>query len=220
MPQWRVAGRSVEGRPIEVAVFGEGVPGVLFVGAIHGDEAAGAPLLFELAARLAREPLGLTARRAVVVPVLNPDGLARGARGNARGVDLNRNFPSVSWHGTERHGSEPLSEPEARALVGLVAEHSIACILSFHQAADLIDYDGPGEELAAALAAVSPLRVARMGARPGSLGSWAGQDLGIPVVTVELPRAADRASPAELWELYGALLVAALRHPAPPEPAE
>lgn len=210
---WHPAGQSLEGRRIDVAVFGTEGPGVLFIGTIHGDEAAGTPLLVALAERLAQAPDWLAGRRVVVVPLLNPDGHAQKSRGNARGVDLNRNFPAANWHATERHGAAPLSEPETRALVELARDHGIERILSFHQAADLIDYDGPGAELAAALAAVSPLRLAHMGARPGSLGSWAGMDGGIPVITVELPRAADVATSAELWELYGPLLVAAIRHP-------
>ena len=39
------AGASVEGRPIECLLLGEGSEVVLFVGAIHGNERAGAPLL-------------------------------------------------------------------------------------------------------------------------------------------------------------------------------
>ena len=213
---WTVLGHSHEGRAIEAATFGSPVPGapaVLLVATIHGDEAAGTPLLRELARRLAEGPEWLAGRRVVVLPLMNPDGLAREQRGNARGVDLNRNFPAPSWRAAPRHGEAPLSEPESRLVAELVARDGVGRVLSFHQAADLIDYDGPGAELAAALASVAPLRVARMGPRAGSLGAWAGEELGLPVITVELPRAADGASPAELWERYGPLLVEAVRQP-------
>jgi protein MpaA len=74
----------------------------------------------------------------------------------------------------------------------------------------VLDWDGPAEELVAAMAAVSDLPARRLGSRPGSLGSWVGLDLCIPIVTVELPRAADELDGDELWERYGALLRAAI----------
>jgi len=205
---WRVAGTSVEGRPIEYAELGTGGETVLVIATIHGDEAAATPLLYELAARLACGPAWLAGRRVVVVPTVNPDGAARRSRSNARGVDLNRNFPAENFRA--RGGAEPLSEPESLAVFELVERYAPERILSFHQAAELIDYDGPAAELAAALAAVSPLAVERMGARPGSLGSWAGVDRRIATITVELPRSDDGRSAAELWELYGPLLARAV----------
>ncbi len=51
-----------------------------------------------------------------------------------------------------------------------------------------------------------------MGARGGSLGSYAGTDLGIPVITIELPRSADRLDRDAAWEVYGSLLVEALQY--------
>ena len=210
---WHVVGHSVEGRPLECAILGDGPVTVLVMASIHGDEAAGTPLVRELAMRLSRRSDWLRDRRVIVLPEANPDGVARRHRRNARGVDLNRNFPAANWRSRTSTGPDPLSEPEARVVHDLVRRYAVDRIITFHQAANLLDYDGPGMELAEAMAAVSPLQIERMGARPGSLGSWAGVDHGLPTITVEMPRGDDHATPAELWERYGRLLVAAIRHP-------
>ena len=54
------------------------------------------------------------------------------------------------------------------------------------------------------------LPVRKMGARPGSLGSYAGIELGIPIITLELSRQAIDYDSDELWQLYGDGLVAAI----------
>jgi hypothetical protein len=61
------------------------------------------------------------------------------------------------------------------------------------------------------MAAKTRLSARRHGSMPGSLGSYAGEDLGIPIVTVELPRSADRLGIDEAWHAYGAMLLRALR---------
>lgn len=210
--EWRTIGTSVEGRPLRCARFGAGET-VLVLASIHGNEAAGTPLLLRLARELASTPDWAAGRSVIVVPELNPDGLAAGQRHNARGVDLNRNFPAANFSERRNHGDTPLSEPEARALHALILEERPARILSFHQPVNVLDWDGPAEELALAMAAASDLPARRIGSRPGSLGSWAGLDLGIPIVTVELPRAADALDEAQAWERYGPMLEAAIRFP-------
>jgi len=208
----RVAGSSVEGREIPYSVHGSGSVTVLLLAGIHGNEAAGTPLLERLEEELeaGRCADWLADRRLVVVPRANPDGLTSRRRHNARGVDLNRNFPSRNFSGRERHGAAPLSEPESRALHELVLRFDPDRALSFHMPVGIIDYDGPAEALARAVGAAGPLPVQRLGSRPGSLGSWFGVDLGRPILTVEQP-GSDRVLDAdELWERYAPMLRAAI----------
>src|SRR3954469_21925282 len=116
-----VVGYSAEHRPIEVVhVAGPGAR-VLVVVCIHGNEPAGIAIVRALERAHPNADLWL-------VPALNPDGLARGTRQNARGVDLNRNF-AAGWRPFGPPGSvyaagpRPFSEPEtrvARAIVGRV----------------------------------------------------------------------------------------------------
>jgi protein MpaA len=108
-------GRSQELRPIHAYDRGRGATTVLVVGCIHGDECAGLAVTRELL-RLP-VPDGV---RLVVVPNLNPDGFEHRTRGNARGVDLNRNFPA----GTER---------ETRIAMKLIRRVRPDITLWFHQ---------------------------------------------------------------------------------------
>jgi len=211
----RTLGRSVEGQAIDAHALGSGPLVVLFLATIHGNEGAGTPLLERLRAHLHAHPALLRGRRAVIVPVANPDGLARGTRHNARGVDLNRNFPAPNFRaGPSAGGPRPLSEPESRALHALLGEERPARIVSIHQPLACVDWDGPGETLARSFASLCGLKVRRLGSRPGSLGSYAGITLGLPIVTLELPPGAPRSRDA-LWERYGPALLAFLANGAP-----
>lgn len=89
----RQLGRSHQGRPIRAWRIGNprSPRRVLVVGCIHGNECAGTAATQRLVG-LAR-PIALDLW---VVQNLNPDGLAGGRRGNARGVDLNRDFGTFS----------------------------------------------------------------------------------------------------------------------------
>ena len=201
---------SVEGRSIEVVSLGAGPRTILIAATIHGDEHAGTPLVRELERHLREHPELLTGRRVVLVPVVNPDGFERKRRRNANGVDLNRNFPTANFRAGRSGGPEPLSEPESTALFRLIEEVAPVAAVSIHQPLGCIDYDGPGEELARAMAATCSLPVRRLGANPGSLGSWLGVERGVPIVTLELRSRDHRRDADDLWEEYGEALLAAV----------
>ena len=128
-------GESVRGRPLEVTQRGDPAAPVrlLVVGSIHGNETAGHAVIARLR-RLAPPP-GV---QLWLVRTANPDGVSRGTRQNARGVDLNRNFP-FRWAGggaafdTYFPGRAPASEPETRALQRLIAEIEPDLTLYYHQ---------------------------------------------------------------------------------------
>ena len=210
-----IVGMSVEGRPIQCRVLGDGPRTVLLMATIHGDENVGTPLLRDLEIYLKHKPRLLDGRTVVLMPVANPDGYAHNTRHNVHGVDLNRNFPADNFDASAVHGSAPLCEPESRAIKQVLDQHRPAAIVSIHQPYGVLDYDGPGEALAAAMAAHCDLPVKRVGSRPGSLGSYAGLTLGVPIITLELPRSADLLGAEGRWQRYGRALLAAVLYPEP-----
>lgn len=205
----RVVGHSVEGRPITYHVLGNGPETIMLCATIHGDEAAGTPLLERLVRHLASYPSLLAGRRLVVVPVVNPDGFAASHRHNARGIDLNRNFPSRNRRDGGTHGTA-LSEPEARALESLLREFEPDLLVSIHGWVGLVDWDGPAEPMAAVMGDLCDLPRRRIGSRPGSLGSYVGVDAGVPTITLEMPGSSRRMDADALWDRFGPALLATL----------
>lgn len=208
-----LAGWSAENRPIRYEVHGEGSMVVLVIATIHGNEPSGTPLVERLARELDGEPRLLEGRTVVLCPLANPDGRARNVRWNARGVDLNRNYPAVNFRPSPRNGPGPLSEPESRVIAELVKAVDPQRVLSIHEPLACIDHDGPGAALARAMGRHTHLPTRKLGARPGSLGSWVGETLGIPIITLELPSDAKERSPDALWSRYGRSILAFIRHP-------
>ena len=206
----RTIGYSTEGRPIECYVFGDSSKTVLLIGSIHGNEPAGTPLLRMLIEEIRQDTALINGWRVVVVPVANPDGYIRRRRANGSGVDLNRNFPSSNFRSNARHGAQALSEPESRSLLLLIEEYKPDRVLSIHQPLGCVDYDGPGRELAKAVADAAHLPLRKLGGRPGSLGSYIGNEQKVPIITLELPGSASRLSDAAMWERYGSAVMAAI----------
>ena len=215
--QYHVIGRSLRGRPIIAQVFGAGSDVTLIIGTIHGDEAAGTPLVRRLARHLEDNRHLLQGRTVVLVPTANPDGKAAVTRGNARGVDLNRNFPATNRENSREYGMVGLSEPEAVAIHQLIRRYHPDRIVALHQPLACLDYDGPGQELAQRMAGQCKLPVKKIGARPGSLGSYAGETEGIPIVTMEMLKGDTLLSDTQLWVRYGDALLAAIESPSGPQ---
>ena len=165
-------GQSVQGR--QIVAFKSGPRHtpleVLVVGAIHGDETAG----MRIARRLVQEP-PIPGVRLFVVPTINPDGVAAGTRGNAHGVDLNRNFP-YRWQpldGGEYSGPRPLSEPEAWAAYGLIYLQRPDVTIWFHQPFGLIDRPDGNPFAARRFSELIGLPLHRLPGRyPGSASRW------------------------------------------------
>jgi len=202
---------SVQGRAIRSWVYGQGERAVLILGGIHGEEPAGVTLCEALRDHLADHAEAVDGRRVVVAPALNPDGLAVGRRVNARKVDLNRNFDTANRKMKRRYGAKGLSEPESRFVADLIEQFAPAAIVAVHQPLGCVDYDGPAEALAEAMSRASGLRVKKLGASPGSLGSYAGVELKIPIVTLELPSRVSKWDKAALWKVYGQAMIEAVR---------
>jgi protein MpaA len=74
-----------------------------------------------------------------------------------------------------------------------------------------VDWDGPAREVAEAMSQACGLPLRKIGAEPGSLGSYAGVERQIPTVTIELPRSASQVSHEMLWQRYGQALLVAIR---------
>jgi protein MpaA len=161
-------GRSYEGQPIDVVhVAGSGMR-ILVVGCIHGDECEGTEVT-SLLERTRNQPVDLW-----LLPNLNPDGFAKGARGNARGVDLNRDFLAA----TQR---------ETRIARKLILRLRPDVTIWFHQPQAVVRAWGPSRALARRYAALAGVSYASLPWPPGSASRWQN-GLGMRSFVVELPR--------------------------------
>jgi protein MpaA len=189
-------GTSLDGIPLTVYLPDSGSIEVLILAAIHGDESETNVVVSEALRCLPADEL-----RAAVILCGNPDGILRGTRGNARGVDLNRNFPTSNWSPDPVHyksrandardialspGANPASEPETTALLAFIDRLKPRAVVSLHSALACVD-DSGASHLGRQLADRSALPfLTEIGyPTPGSMGTWAGER-GITLVTLEL----------------------------------
>ena len=163
------------------------------------------------------------------------------SRTNGRGVDVNRNFFTQDWYASakrwwaerrqknERHfpGHIPNSEIETLFQIWLIDTFKPDKIISIHAPLGFYDYDGPGDQKPRTLTAseekakslVQTMSVSSRNYKivdysfyPGSLGNYAGNERGIPTVTLELETTnPDKIN--EYWRQFSPGLDHAVQYP-------
>jgi len=202
----RTIGYSSRGRAINAYYFGNGGSAVLYTGAIHGSESNTRDLMRQWIDYLEANARSIPAdKTVVVVPEINPDGVAARTRTNARNVDLNRNFATGDWKKdittvnnqpfAGGGGESPMSEPETRAIAGLASQLRPRIILSFHSVGGVVAANQAGDSGARASQYASLSGYGNVTGSSdstfeysvtGTADDWYAQQLGVPSILVEL----------------------------------
>lgn len=193
-------------------------PRILLIGGIHGDELTAVSIVFKWIQLAQTAQAQAQAFHWKIAPLVNPDGFLaeEASRVNARGVDLNRNFPTPNWKtdaprywakATQSDprrfpGPAPLSEPESRWVQEEIERFQPQLIISVHAPFGVLDFDGPAKPPQR----FGRLIIDRVGVYPGSLGNYGGLHKKIPVITIELPNAGTMLPDAEVLRIWRDML--------------
>lgn len=246
---WLQVGSSHLGDPLIWLVFGNELShrklnsknSTLIMCGVHGDEITPIKFCFDLIRYLteiqndSNHADFFNDRIVIVAPIVSPDGffIDRPTRFNARGVDLNRNFPTRDWEEdaydswVNRYRSDPrrypgesaLSENETIFQVELIRRYRPDKIISVHAPLTILDYDGPtiygeGEDPAKRLLNqmaedAQDYTIMNWPFFPGSLGNWAGNERNIPTYTLELP-SSDNRRHRQYWDRFRPAIISAI----------
>lgn len=142
-------GKSVKGRDLWVVKISDNVntdevePEFKYISSMHGDEITGRELTTFLVEEIAAK-YGTDAEltelvnntEIYIMPSMNPDGSALKQRGNANGVDLNRNFPDF----LREQNSTAGRATENVAVMKFQAEHKFSLSANFHGGTIVANY--------------------------------------------------------------------------------
>lgn len=215
---WNHVRNSFWGNPIAWFVFGEQQEQkpqnvTLIMCGVHGDEITPVKFCYDLLMDLKMNPQIIGNNLIIIAPLVTPDSFFRKkpTRTNARGVDINRNFPTKDWarsahklwkhrYGSDKRrypGKYALSEQETIFSVNIINLYKPQKIISVHAPLTLLDYDGPSFKNLEGKAAKQLLvqmsnkagkyKISNYPFFTGSLGNWAGNERNIPTYTLELP---------------------------------
>ena len=249
---WFPFGKSILGRTLWCLTLGSGSPRVLYVAGHHAMEWLTGNLLLAFAAGEERLPQGTL----YFVPCLNPDGAELQIRGttpscllaerqramnggapdfrhwqaNARGVDLNHNYPAgfEEYRAVERElgilggaptryrGEYPLSEPESAAMLSLISMLAPDGVLSLHTQGRELFFGAGAPRTTHLWAEILGRRVGYRAGHPTGAAAYGGlsdtlAEMGIPAVTVEVGLGENPLPQASLPALYREVLPL-LRH--------
>lgn len=201
-----VLGYSVRGRAIMAYYFGSGTNTILFTGGIHGNERSSQQTMQAWVDYLYANAYRLPANtRVVVVPNMNPDGIATGARNNANNVNIGRNFPTANWSASIQTasgtlptggGTSPLSEPESRAVATITRQLRPRLEVSFHSQGRLVGANKVADSVAIGNNYANTVGYGTMYYNAeevmgytisGEYEDWMGESMGLPAILIELP---------------------------------
>jgi hypothetical protein len=143
-------GKSVRGKELWVMKISDNVeldevePEFKYISSMHGDEITGRELttmlIEEIAEKYGRDPeiTELVNNTEIyIMPSMNPDGSERRSRANAKGIDLNRNFPDMT---RDRESSTAGREVENQAVMNFQASRKFALSANFHGGTIVANY--------------------------------------------------------------------------------
>lgn len=248
---WHHVRSSYLGNPIIWFVFGdlenkENIKNTTFIECgVHGDEITPIKFCFDLLDDIKSKPELVKDNLIVIAPLVAPDSFMKEkpTRTNARGVDVNRNFPTEDWnknavklwktryHANPRRypGKHALSEQETIFQVNIIKLYNPNKVISVHAPLTLLDYDGPTLSSDSGKAAKELLigmskkagryKISDYPFFTGSLGNWAGNERSIPTYTLELPNS-DWNKTDQYFSMFKAALHYAIQHPMTVETLE
>lgn len=241
---WHHVRNSFWGNPIVWFVFGEeekrktvDMNVTMVMCGVHGDEITPVKFCYDLMEDLRKNPKVIGDNLIVIAPLVAPDSFfkSRPTRTNARGVDVNRNFPTKDWAKNakklwkKRYSSDPrrfpgkyaLSEQETIFQVNLINLYKPNKIISVHAPLTLLDYDGPSFTQEKGIVAKKLLeemsnkagkyKISDYPFFTGSLGNWAGNEKRIPTYTLELPNS-DWHKTDRYYNMFRSALHHAIQH--------
>ena len=190
--EWKVIGKTTEGRPLHTRRYGNNGPRTLIVAGLDGEDRTAVRWIDQLADELARRPELYQSCEVLVFRAGNPDGLMKKESENSRGVLINRNFPSRRYRPLPdmSSGAGPATEAETRALLdNLYTFHPRRVIhLTATTARSKANYNRSAREIAGELQRaygldIQPLDIEQY---PGSLEDFADGTLEAGVISIQL----------------------------------
>lgn len=212
-------GESLDGRPLEALTAGpETARRIVFaITGQHPPEQAGVEAFKVFAETLMRTlPEDTRAdTRIVLLPLVNPDGLARGNwRHNNGGVDTNRDWLDQSQPAIKAATAFIRNEAEGRTTVAFMDFHSTQETLVYTPPLeeDLADMNFPRALKQAFDAGIDPDPewISGHNADSGTSKNWALQTLDVAALTVELADDAPQAEIVKVGEIAARTVISAL----------
>lgn len=125
---------------------------------MHGDEVIGREVLINLARHICVNYTREQKLRNMIDNIdlyivfsMNPDGFESGRRGNARGLDLNRDFPDQFYIAGFAYDAPPVTldvnrQPETRSIMSWSRDHRFVFSANLHGGAIVANYPYDGNQ--------------------------------------------------------------------------